>query len=81
MTLTLELPDDLAERLEKLPPEQRNNYAVAALAYGMDALPEEENGEPDPDMVEDLKRAFAMGLDNSVTVSLEDYAKGCGNRL
>jgi thiamine monophosphate synthase len=44
MTLTLELPDDLAAQLEKLPPEQRNNYAVAALRAGVDSMQLQEEG-------------------------------------
>ena len=35
-TFTLELPDDLAARMESIPPDQRNHYAVAALRAQME---------------------------------------------
>lgn len=39
VTLTLELPDDLAERLAAMDPERRQRFAVAALASFDDLSP------------------------------------------
>jgi predicted transcriptional regulator len=37
-TITLEIPEELADLLEALPSAQRNRYAVAALTAGMDSV-------------------------------------------
>lgn len=79
MTLTLELPDDLAARIENIPLEQRNRFAVAALSMGMDQMALREEGDPDPEAVAAIHRAVEMGLDKSV--SLDEFARSRGISL
>jgi hypothetical protein len=43
-TITLEVPEELANELEALPIEERNNFAISALWDGL-ANREEENTE------------------------------------
>jgi hypothetical protein len=81
MTLTLEIPDDLAARMESIPPELRNNFALTALAHSIDDLERREPGEPDREAVEDIRRAEEIGMDETVTISLEDFAKTLGVQL
>ena len=44
-TITLTLPDDLAATLSALPEDERDNYAVAALRAGIEALAEDTEPE------------------------------------
>lgn len=57
-TLTLSLPDDLARRLAALPAEEVNAFAVAALS-DLVSGGEDEEGEPDPDLIAALRRGLA----------------------
>jgi len=38
-TVTLELPDNIADQLEAMPPDRRNRYATAAITEKLDAEP------------------------------------------
>jgi predicted transcriptional regulator len=63
MTLTIELPEDLAAQLASLPEEERNRYAVAALR---EKLAEDAADEADlpPLTAEDLS-AIGRGIADS----------------
>lgn len=40
MTITLELPDELAERFQRLPEAQRHTFALAALRHELEEVVE-----------------------------------------
>ena len=52
-TITLEVPEELAEELEALPIEERNNFAVAALWHGL-SYRDDETEETDEEKAEIL---------------------------
>jgi TRAP-type C4-dicarboxylate transport system substrate-binding protein len=59
MTITIELPDEAAERLARLPEAERKRYATAALVAGMEVLTPEEEAADFADAVAALEEAFA----------------------
>jgi hypothetical protein len=56
-TITLTLPDDLAETFGALPEDERNNYAVAWMRAGIAATEEDE--EVDPEVIVALQESIA----------------------
>ena len=61
---TLDLPDDLAARLAALPKAEVNAYAASVLTPLVGDGDEEnddedENGEPDPELIAALREALA----------------------
>ena len=68
VTLTLDVPADLAERVHALPADTINRYAVAALPGLLDAA-EGDAGESDP---EDADMSELPPLPPSLTQSLAD---------
>jgi predicted transcriptional regulator len=70
-TITLTVPDELAARLEALPKDQRDRYALAALTAGMEALTPEEAEHDFEETVAALKEAFA-DVDAGRTYSFEE---------
>lgn len=83
-TLTIEIPDDLAERLAALPEAalDRNAVAVAALAAAADIAEqeEEEGGEPDPDLIAAL-RAGSAEMDAGKLLTLEEIDAAVASAL
>ena len=65
-TVTLELPEDLADLLDTLEPEVRNRFAVAAIER---AFANED--EIDPEMLADLEAAIAQ-VPNDPGLTLEE---------
>lgn len=61
MTLTLEIPEDLAPSLEAMPESQRHNFALAAMRNELlDRAEEEaEDYQLTPDDIEALKQGAA----------------------
>ena len=62
-TFTLTLPDELTARLAELPRDAVNAYAVAAFTPLIDGTAddeeEDEDGEPDPDLIAALRAGLA----------------------
>jgi predicted transcriptional regulator len=63
-TITLEVSQEVADRLEAVAPESRNNYAVSALEQGMELL--------SPDEATQYEREVLAALEEAV----EDIAAG-----
>jgi hypothetical protein len=59
MTLTIDVPEELAARFAALPEEARARYAAAALAAGVEVLTPEEEAGDFADAVAALEEAFA----------------------
>lgn len=67
MTLTLEIPEDLALRLASMPESERTNFAIAALwLQSVDEAPVDETTQAR--MVEGLAQ-----IDAGATVGWDDY--------
>jgi predicted transcriptional regulator len=66
-TVTLELPEDLADRLEAMPADERNHFAVAVLRDGL-----AEREESDTEVIAALQESIA-DLDAGKGQSLDDY--------
>lgn len=66
-TITLEVPEDLADRLEAMPPDERNHFATAAIT---DRLAQVEDDAADT--VAALQESIA-DLGAGKGQSLDDY--------
>ena len=67
MTLTLEIPDDLALRLASIPESERQNFAIAAMwLQSVDEVPLDEAAQAR--MIEGLAQ-----VDAEATVGWDDY--------
>ena len=79
MTLTIELPDTLASQLPGLPRADLQKWVTDAFLREVDTLTDDKQGADfDPEIVAALQKVMAIGLDDSVTISLADYAKKVG---
>jgi predicted transcriptional regulator len=58
MTITIELPEELAARLEGLTEEERDRYTLAALTAGMGVWTPEEEAQDHADMVVAVNEAL-----------------------
>jgi predicted transcriptional regulator len=64
-TITLNVPDDLAATLEAMPEDERNHFAVAALKYAIEEMPETQDeltalaGPLTPEDIEAIGRGLA----------------------
>lgn len=68
MTLTLEIPEDLAPRLEAMPESQRHNFALAAMRNELQHHGEDESEPAEGEELEELIAA--------IKESQEDIASG-----
>jgi hypothetical protein len=57
-TLTIELPDYIAEQLSAMPEAERHRFAIAALASAL-ATPDEWDESDDPQAVAEIGAALA----------------------
>ena len=74
-TLTLELPDDLYERLRTVPEKERPNFAVAWMRRGADAVSEFSEDYANEADLKDACAKIAAGLadfDAGRSLSLEE---------
>ena len=70
-TITLKVPDALADRPAALPADPRDRYTVAALTTGMEALTPQEALREHEETVAALSEAFA-DIDAGRTYSFEE---------
>lgn len=68
MTLTLEIPDDLATRLAAMPENERPNFAIAAMRLQNIEIEE----EPDEDSLARMERGLSE-VDSKELVGWDDY--------
>lgn len=64
VTLTLDLPDDLANELMSMPEAERNRYVAVAMVRGADLVVDENDQDIAPTSEEDLA-AIGRGLADS----------------
>ena len=69
MTITIDLPDELASRLAQLPEEERTRFSVAAIADALIFRDEEQN------IVEIVEQALADMDEGRGLVSFEEVCR------